>query len=364
MNLIKTIYCIIYYMVNTNKIIDDDINLILHSDFPWNELSEKSFLISGANGVLPRYIVFTILQQNRKNTKKSKVIALVKNKKHAEQVFHQYLADPCLKLIENDLTNEIELDEKIDFIIHAASYANPKHFSIDPIGTLLPNTIGTKNMLDLARKKNVQSFLFFSSSEIYGQISDELITESSVGWVDPLDLRSCYAESKRMGENMCISWFKQYEIPVKIARIFHTYGPGIKLDDGRVFADFVSNVVNNHDIVIKSDGTAKRSFCYIVDATLAFFTILLKGKNGDAYNVANPDCYVTILELAKKISSLFPEKKLKVIFDKQSIDDEYIKSKIYLQNPDITKITKLGWTPKFSIEMGFTRTIMSYIKND
>lgn len=346
---------------NTENIIEEDVNKILQASIPWEDIVGKTFLISGASGFVPAYIIHTIMGFNQKNSKKSKIFALVRNKKTAEEKFRQYTEYDEFQLIEHNVNDEINIKDKIDFIIHAASQASPKYYNTDPVGTLLPNVVGTKNLLELAREHNVQGFLFFSSGEIYGQINKDKIFENDVGKIDPLDIRSCYAESKRMGENMCVSWNKQYKIPTKIARIFHTYGPGMDLDDGRVFADFVADVVNDKNITIKSDGVAKRPFCYIRDATIAFFLILTKGQNAEAYNISNPNCIVSISELAQIVSKLFPEKKTQIIYKKEPPKNEYVKSTVDTYIPDITKIKKLNWEPEVTIKEGFLRTIKSYL---
>ena len=162
-----------------------------------------------------------------------------------------------------------------------------------------------------------------------------------------------------MGETMCVSWLHQYGVPAKIVRPFHTYGPGINLDDGRVFADFISDIVNNRNIVMKSDGKAIRSFCYIADATVGFFTILLKGENGQAYNLSNNLAEVSILELANLLVKTFPEKNL-TVERKDNGNSEYLKSEINKCSPDVSKIKGLGWQPKYSLEEGFKRAVESF----
>ena len=227
----------------------------------------------------------------------------------------------------------------------------------------MPNVIGTHNLLNLAKDKKVKGFLFFSSSEIYGQVDSSKmpIKEDTYGLIDPMDTRSCYAESKRMGETMCVSWFHQHGVPVKIIRPFHTYGPGMRLDDGRVYADFISDIVNNRDIVMKSDGSAIRAFCYVADAVTGFFTVLLKGEVGHAYNISNDRCGISILDLANKLISLFPEKKLKIKSLKSVGNKNYLQSKVSRTSPDISKVRNLGWYPDVSIEQGFKRTIRSFL---
>lgn len=174
-------------------------------------------------------------------------------------------------------------------------------------------------------------------------------------------VRSCYAESKRVGETMCVSWYQQYGLNTSVVRPFHTYGPGMALDDGRVFADFVSDVVASRDIVLKSDGLARRPFCYIADATLGFLTVLLKGGAAQAYNVANPSAEVSMIELANTLSGLFPERGVNVKFQVLGSAREYLKSPIKRQCPSINKILGLDWHPEIGIEAGFYRTVKSYL---
>ncbi|MBU4038104.1 MAG: NAD-dependent epimerase/dehydratase family protein, partial [Proteobacteria bacterium] len=292
------------------------------------------------------------------------VIGLVRNRAKAADRFKNYANNKNLKLIEHDLGSNrpIEIDCNIDYVVHAASQASPKYYGTDPVGTMLPNIIGTFNLLELARKKKSTGFLLFSSGEVYGQLNDEQISvsENTYGSLDPMDVRSCYGESKRAAETLCVSYFQQYHVPVKIARIFHTYGPGMKLDDGRVFCDFVSQIVKNENIVLNSDGSAKRAFCYISDATKAFFKILLDGENGLAYNVGNDEMFVSIKQLAECLVNLFPEDRLQIVMDESQQAPGYMQSKVNACKPDTSRMRKLGWSPKISIEAGFRRTVEYY----
>lgn len=350
-------------MNNSRKIIQEDLSYVVSADLPWHKLEGKNILISGANGALPAYMVESILYLNNNVfKKKSTVFALARNPIKARKRFKNYVNDKYLKFIFQDVCDNINISENLDYIIHAASQASPKYYGDDPTGTLLPNVLGTYNLLELARKKKVDGFLFFSSSAVYGDVSKSnnyISGENNFGSLNPLAIESCYSESKKMGENMCMAWLSQYKVPVKIIRPFHIYGPGISLDDGRVFADFCKNIVNNENIVMNSDGSAKRSFCYLADATIGFFTVLLKGRVGEAYNVAGND-EVSILDLAKKMINLYPNKKLKIVC-KVNLNKKYLKTNISTYASDITKIKKLGWRPKYNIQTGFKRMINNYI---
>lgn len=340
-----------------NKIINEDIKEILSEDLPFKNLKGKTVLISGANGFIPSYIVNTLLSLNNVN-----VIAVVRNKERAEKKFAHLLNNPNLKILVHDVSEPFNCDEKIDIIIHAASQASPKYYGSDPVGTLKANTIGTYNLLELARKNNVEKFLFFSTGEVYGVIDKNTpkITEDYNGNLDCTNVRSCYGESKRIGENMCVCYSYQYNFPVNMIRLSHTYGPGVQLDDGRVFGDFVADIIFNRDIVLNSDGSAKRSFCYITDMIKGMFYVLFYGENQNAYNIAS-SVETSILELAKTLVSLYPEKQLQVKINKDVFKQGYIKSASSRADFDTTKLQSLGWKQKIDIAVGFKRMIESYL---
>lgn len=348
---------------DNRKIILNDLKQIFSSEIDWVKFYSKNILISGASGFLPAYLVEMFLYVNSiKPQANINIIALVRNKEKANIRFSHLINNSNLTIIVQDVCEPLEIEQKVDFIIHAASQASPKYYGIDPVGTINANIIGTSNLLKLAYKKNVEGFLYFSSSEVYGSLEDHKIptSESWFGSIDPCNVRSCYSEGKRAGEALCISWHHQFNIPVNIVRPFHTYGPGMSLDDGRVYADFIRDIISDSDIKMLSDGSAIRAFCYISDATEAFIKILLNKNFGNAYNVGNDKCVVSIVELAEILIKLFPEKKLKVI-KKENNTTEYIKSEISKNIPNIEKIKKIGWVPQTSIEEGFIKTIKYYL---
>lgn len=345
-----------------NAIIKQDIEQICNYKTEWDYLSNKNILITGANGILASYMVEVILYLLEiEKINNVTIFALCRNREKAEKRFFQYKNNSNLKFIYQNVCDNIEIDSDINIIIHAASQASPKYYSTDPVGTLTPNLIGTINLLNFAKSKKIENFIYFSSAEIYGETkTSQPITETDFGYIDPLNIRSCYSESKRMGENICISWFRQYGIPVKIIRPFHTYGPGMSLNDGRVFADFVSYIVNNENIILKSDGSAKRAYCYLSDAIIAYFIIIFKGENGNAYNVGNPKEEYSVKELADVLVKIFPEKNLKVNFYNVFSSDKLVSSNVNKFLPDISKMKTLGWIPTINVVEGFKRTILSF----
>jgi len=344
-----------------HSIVTNDLEFITKNySIPWNELSGKTVMITGAAGFLAAYMVETLLYLNETKGLGVRVIAVVRNPERFNKRFSNYLARLDFMCIKQDITSAIDEAPRIDFIIHAASQASPKYYDSDPVGTLSSNTLGTAHLLNLARKNRVKGFLYFSSAEVYGEASRIPTSETDYGYLNPLEVRSCYGESKRMGENMCVSWHHQFDVPTRIVRPFHTYGPGMRLDDGRVYADFVSDVVKGRDIVLKSDGMARRSFCYLADATAGFWMVLLCGENAQAYNIGNPDCETSIRDLANVIAGLGSHDSIKVKYEHRKRSENYCPTTISVTCPDITLAKSIGWEPVTSIEDGFRNTIKSY----
>jgi len=344
-------------------IIDEDIATILDADVPWSALSGRTVLISGAGGFLPAYIVRTLIALNDRAILSApiRVLALVRNITRARRRLGAFEGRPDFQWLEQDVTVSPKVDEAVDFVIHAASQASPKFYSTDPVGTLEANVLGTRALLAMSKQKRSSSFLFFSSSEVYGEVAPDQIPtrEDQYGFLDPTLVRSCYGESKRMGETMCVSWAHQFGLDVKIVRPFHTYGPGMALDDGRIFSDFVANIVHRQNLKIKSDGKARRAFCYVADATVGFFKVLLEGASGGAYNIGNPAAELSIGELADTLVAEFSERDLAVSYEARSAGVGYTASTVSRNSPDIARAAALGWQPKTLVAEGFRRTVTS-----
>ncbi|MDA8905248.1 NAD-dependent epimerase/dehydratase family protein [Candidatus Thioglobus sp.] len=348
-----------------NYIILEDLNFISKSLVGWGYLRNQSILVTGCSGLLGSYLVKALIYANKAHNLNLKVIGVYRNIDSVNLRLSEYLDEPNFELILHDIIKPLPDDfPRVDIIIHAASQASPKFYGVDPVGTILANSTGTENLLNHAVKSKSKKFLFFSSGEVYGSpiYPDELIKENDYGYLDPMNVRSCYAESKRMGETMCVAWGKQYGLHINIVRPFHTYGPGIALNDGRVFADFVANIIKEQDVVLKSDGLAKRPFCYISDATIGFLTVLISGKDAEAYNIGNPATEISIRDLALEIVDLRPELNLKVKFDIKEETDKYIKSPVSRACPSIDKVSHVGWAPSIGTKEGFNRTIKSFFK--
>ena len=349
-----------------NSIITQDMEDIYSRELPWEELDGKTILLTGAYGMLASYIVYFIFFIRNKKNIKVNLIAIVRNKDKFYKKFSDITEMDNITVIENDVSEPMDIDGNIDYIIHAASLASPQYYSVCPVDVLNPNTIGTYYLLQLAKEKNVKGFLMFSTCDVYGvpNAVNGMITEDSYGRMDTLDIHNCYSESKRMAETMCKAFNVQYGIHTKIARIAHTYAPTMDIDnDPRVFASFVKNIVKEQDIVMKSDGSGKRSFCYITDAIAGYFTILFKGVDGEAYNVCNASQFISVKELADTLVSLYPEKNLKVIRKERQKSEHYTENSLLVgcdNIPDNSKLEGLGWNADVNIEEGFKRVIDYY----
>lgn len=315
-------------------------------------------LISGAAGFLPAYMVETLLFLNESNPDfRVRVVGLVRNLDRARVRFDAYAGRGDLHLIEQDVSAPLELDERCEVIVHAAGQASPRFYDTDPVGTIDSAVLGTRSLLERARRDDSETVLVFSSGEVYGETETVPTTEDDYGPLDPTRVRSCYGESKRLAETLCVAYRHQYGVPVKVVRPYHTYGPGLRLDDGRVFADFVADVIARRPLLLKSDGLATRAFCYLADATLGFFTVLLAGESARAYNIGNDQAELSILELARTLGDEFG---LEVVEQPGAASPGYVPSTIGRSAPDIGRARALGWAPTTSVRDGFARTVRSF----
>lgn len=306
-----------------------------------SNISKKRVLVTGGAGFLGSHLCEALLELGNE-------VWSVDNKiSGSSENISKIKENPNFHEIKADISKPLELNEKIDFIFHFASIADPKLYSLHPIETLRANTFGTYNLLELARKQKC-GFLFASTSEVYGDAEVVPTPETYWGNVNPVGPRSCYDESKRCGEAFCVAYAKEYGLDVRIVRIFNTYGP--RLRDGRAVPEFVKAALNGDDIEVYGDGKQTRSFCYVTDLIRGILLLASKGPVGEPVNIGNED-EITILELAKKVLTLTGSES-RINFKGLPTDDPKRRC------PDLTKARELlGYSPKVGLEEGLKLTI-------
>ena len=344
---------------NSDDIFLDDIRLISNdlNEF-YDKLEGKTILIAGGKGFLGTYFTNVLKQINKILSKPMKIIImdnLITAKDKENNV------NSNVTLIEQDISKSFDFPDELHYIIHAASIASPPTYRKFPIKTVDVNYQGTKNLLEVARKKKIKSMLFLSSSEIYGDPEIIPTPESYLGKVSCTGPRACYDESKRLAETISNLYFQQYEVPVKIARPFNVYGPYLNLDDGRIIPDFMSNAIRKSEIIIHSDGTPTRSFCYVSDAIRAFLKLLFSEHNGVTFNVGN-DEEISVKDVANMIQKIMEVPiSIKLI---ESKDPNYTKDNPQRRCPDLSLLkNSVNYAPEINFEEGLKRVYKWYRGN-
>lgn len=344
-----------------DNLIRADIESVIGSIGPiFKELSGKTLLITGANGFIPSYFADTILFLNATLLKKSpvKLILLTHHKITQDSRLDHCINDPRIKFIVGDVVGA-RLPKNIDIIIHGASPASPKDYLSKLIETANVNVLGTKRLLEYCVSEKVSKFLFISSSEVYGDPDPNHIpiAETYFGNVDQLGPRSTYQESKRFAETLCSLYWKEGKVNTAIARLFHTYGPRLSLNDGRVIPEFIRRSLANENLLVADTGNSIRTFSYISDSISGMWKILIYGQAGQAYNIGSEE-EINILRLAELVIKLTnSQSRIVLVPDTQISLSPGTPNKT---TPSIRKINTLGHTNKISLEEGLTRLINWY----
>lgn len=321
----------------------EDIKEVAKSNVNWEKLSNKTLLISGATGMIGKCLIDVVMHKNKEENLNCKIVALSRDRAKEKERFDTYIGDKNFKYICQDINNSFSIDDSIDFIIHAASNTHPILYANDPIGTITSNVIGTYNLLKLASEKTIERFLFLSSVEIYGENKGDVDTfdEKYMGYINCNTLRAGYPESKRMGESLCQAFMEQKNVDFVIARLSRIFGPSMLMTDSKASSQFIKNALKNEDIVLKSEGKQLYSYCYVSDAVKAILFILLKGKSGEAYNVADDSYNICLKDFSMNIAEMVGRK---VIFEIPNYNEikGYSKATKALMNGK--KIKELGWS--------------------
>jgi UDP-glucuronate decarboxylase len=347
----------------SDPVIEEDVARIIRDNREMlSELEGRSILVTGGAGFLGAYFldVFHALNESE-FSKKAEIVCLDSFISGTPKRIAHLQEKDDVRMVKASITEPLPEGLHPDYILHCASIASPTFYRLHPIETMDANVNGTRNLLEHARNHPVKSMVFFSTSEIYGDPPQAMIPtpETYRGNVSCTGPRACYDESKRFGETLCVNFHRAHKVPVRVVRPFNVYGPGLRIDDKRVIPDFFSNGFRGEDTVLLSDGKPTRSFCYVSDAVDGFLRVLLRGRDGEAYNVGNEE-EISMLALARKVAGLFGRS---VAFSK-SQDKEYLTDNPIRRCPDLTKIrTELGYSPKVPLDEGLSRSKSWYERN-
>ncbi len=339
-------------MINNIGLYEDNIKSALKNE-KFEALKNQKVLITGANGMIGSAVVDILNYLNKEYCYNIKIYALVRNKGKILDRFKKY---DNFTIVEQDVTNKIALDEDIDYIIHSAGNAHPKMYAEDPVGTMLGNFVGMNNIMEFAIKHKCKKVEYISSGEVYGQADKDTIAfeESYIGKIESTNPRSCYPLSKLASETLCVSYSKQYNIETVIARPCHIYGPTQTENDSKVAAQFLNNILEDKNIIMKSEGLQTRTYCYVVDCATAVLTILLYGKNSNAYNISNMDSILTIREMAETMAQSHGKK---VILELPTEAEKSGYTPFTRAVLDNKKLKSLGWKAYWNFKEGIEQTI-------
>lgn len=340
---------------STSKVYLEDLDTAIKNTVNVNNLKGCSVLITGATGTIGSFLVDMLLRYNKESDANIKIYVAGRSIERLNKLFFQNGSANIIPVLY-DMRESITFDFPVDYIVHAAGNAYPAAFNSDPVGTIMGNICGTYNLLEYGRTHRVKRLLYVSSGEVYGQgdLSMDSFSESYGGYVDSTAPRSCYPASKRSAENLCASYSKQFGLNTVIVRPCHTYGPNITSIDNRATVQFMQNILNGEDIVLKSAGTQMRSYSYIADCASALLTVLLNGKMGEAYNLANASARISISGIAQIIARLGNQK---VVYANPSMLDIENRTPIEKQILNTKKIEALGWRGAYSVEKGVEHTL-------
>lgn len=342
----------------TNDLYMEDVRRAAELALPWEKLTGKSIMLSGATGLIGSFLVDVLMEKNAADALGCTVYALGRSEEKAKSRFSRHTSDPHLVFIPYDVKFPLVRDDlgTVDYILHLASNTHPMQYSTDPIGTITTNIIGLQNLLDFAVAHHASRFAFASSNEIYGENrgDTEFFAEDYCGYINSNTLRAGYPESKRCGEALCQAYKAQKGLDVVIPRLTRSYGPTMLMSDTKAISQFIKKGIAGEDIVLKSAGTQYYSYQYVADSVSGLLTILLKGENGEAYNIAEEHSDIMLKDLAAIIAEISGKNVVFEIPDAVEAAGYSTATKARLAGQ---KLRALGWTPEYDIRRGMERTI-------
>jgi nucleoside-diphosphate-sugar epimerase len=330
-------------------------SVLSDDNIPWDKLKECTILVTGTTGLIGGIVARVLAAANESRGLGMRLIAHGRNKDKGETLARELSAE----FISGDIRHMAtvsDIYDKLDYMIHCAAITKSADMVAKPVDVIATTVDGTKNMLELAKEKHCRGFVFLSSMEIYGQTGPRELSESDLGSLDLSNPRSSYPESKRLCELMCVAYAAEHGLPTKIARLARTFGAGTPNDesDMRVANQFARKALASEDIELHTPGNSIANCCYMSDTIRGLLVILLKGENGQAYNIANPEASMTIREMAEMVAGNYEiNVTVKIPDDLKKLG--YAPDIGYTLNAD--KLTALGWKPRYGLEEMYKRMI-------
>lgn len=343
-----------------NRILEEDCAFVAESpSVDWDRLSGKTILVTGATGLIGSSLVRTISYADDRLDLGVKVVALVRDVERARELLAEELRSfRCISLLEGDVVEQLNIDEHIDYVIHTASPTASSFFVNNPVETLRTAVIGTDNIIRIAMQTGAEGFVYLSSMEIYGAVTEEaLLDENTLGPVDPLSTRSCYPESKRACEALVSAYASEYGMRAMSVRLAQTFGAGVPSSDRRIFAMMARCAMRGDDIILQTKGESRNPYVYTAQAVEAILCILFRGEGGMSYNVANPSTYCSIVEMGELVSKVISNGNIHVRFNEHGDASKYPPTRYW--KLDTSKVEALGWKSRGTLEDMYRRMIQS-----